>query len=70
VAALPRDVDGAANVAASERRITKCLDETETAALIRTLPGVYRSNTQDFLLTALVATLAEWTGDTHVRVHL
>ncbi|MGR3937685.1 non-ribosomal peptide synthase/polyketide synthase [Streptomyces sp. BRA346] len=68
---LPVDVDGAgANTYASARSVTLTLDRDETAALLQTLPEVYRTQVNDVLLSALARVLGEWTGRTRVPVDL
>ncbi|HKN99659.1 MAG TPA: amino acid adenylation domain-containing protein, partial [Pseudonocardiaceae bacterium] len=62
-AVVPVPVDGAGpNVVAAERAVRVRLDRAETAALLRDVPGVYRTQVNDVLLAALGAVLREWTG--------
>ncbi|MFJ9619623.1 amino acid adenylation domain-containing protein [Streptomyces noursei] len=68
-AALPVDADGAHTVS-SEAEFTVELTEKETEALLRTAPGAHRVRTEDLLLTALGATLSEWTGGDGITVDL
>ncbi|MFD1148976.1 amino acid adenylation domain-containing protein [Saccharothrix hoggarensis] len=67
--AVPRDRHGP-NTAASEREVTVRLTAEETAALLRDVPGVYRTQVNDVLLTALGRVLADWTGRPRVLVDL
>ncbi|MGM1060724.1 amino acid adenylation domain-containing protein [Saccharothrix sp. Mg75] len=73
VAATPGDVpldrDGA-NTTASQREATVRLTAEETAALLRDVPGAYRTQVNDVLLTALGRALADWTGRSRVLVDL
>ncbi|MDQ3401794.1 MAG: amino acid adenylation domain-containing protein [Actinomycetota bacterium] len=66
---VPRDVDGP-NVTASQRAVTVSLSVEETRALLHEIPSAYRTQVNDVLLTALAATLGEWTGRNSVAVHL
>ncbi|TDV57554.1 non-ribosomal peptide synthase protein (TIGR01720 family)/amino acid adenylation domain-containing protein [Actinophytocola oryzae] len=66
---VPRDRDGA-NTTASERSVEVALDRETTAALLRDVPRVFRSEVNDVLLTALAAALCPWAGRDRVLVHL
>ncbi|MEV7184623.1 non-ribosomal peptide synthase/polyketide synthase [Kitasatospora sp. NPDC093102] len=66
---LPVDGDGG-NTAADLREVTVHLDRERTDALLRKVPGVYRTRIDDVLLTALGRVLAEWTGRSTVAVGL
>ncbi|MFJ6381175.1 non-ribosomal peptide synthase/polyketide synthase [Kitasatospora sp. NPDC092039] len=66
---LPVDGDGG-NTAADLREVTVRLDRERTDALLREVPGVYRTRIDDVLLTALGRVLAEWTGHATVAVGL
>jgi len=67
--AVPEDRDGA-NTTASERSVTVALDQEATAALLRDVPRLFRTEVNDVLLTALSAALSTWTGRDQVLVHL
>ncbi|MFI7465078.1 amino acid adenylation domain-containing protein [Nonomuraea sp. NPDC049646] len=60
---VPLDREGA-NLVASGRRTTVALDEETTRALLRDVPGVYRTEVNEVLLAALARTLGDWTGRT------
>ncbi|MFD5434091.1 non-ribosomal peptide synthase/polyketide synthase [Kitasatospora sp. NPDC127067] len=66
---LPVDGDGG-NTAADLREVTVRLDRERTDALLREVPGVYRTRIDDVLLTALGRVLAEWTGRGTVAIGL
>ncbi|WP_447008461.1 amino acid adenylation domain-containing protein [Saccharothrix isguenensis] len=66
---LPVDHPGAAT-AGSARALTVRLDQRTTRALLRDVPGVYRTQVNDVLLSALGRVLAEWTGRDRVLVDL
>ncbi|MGO1054910.1 non-ribosomal peptide synthase/polyketide synthase [Crossiella sp. CA198] len=67
--AIPVDGSGA-NIVAGERNLTVALDEQTTRALLQDVPGVYRTQINDVLLTALGRVLGEWTGRDRVLVDL
>ncbi|MGW4109866.1 amino acid adenylation domain-containing protein [Actinosynnema sp. NPDC004786] len=66
---LPVDRHGP-NTVGSQRDVTVRLTAEETAALLRDVPGVYRTQVNDVLLTALGRVLADWTGRSRVLVDL
>ncbi|CAL9523271.1 D-alanine--D-alanyl carrier protein ligase [Actinosynnema sp. ALI-1.44] len=66
---VPTDRRGA-NTYATEREVTVRLSEEDTAALLRDVPEVYRTQVNDVLLTALGRVLADWTGRDRVVVDL
>lgn len=59
---LPVDYPGGINTVASGQTVSVALIETETQALLQEVLAAYRTNTQEILLTALVQSLAQWTG--------
>nr|WP_246290985.1 non-ribosomal peptide synthetase [Lentzea indica] len=68
---LPVPVDGTgANTVASTRAVTVRLDAAETRALLQDVPGAYRTQVNDVLLTALGRVLSGWTGRNSVQVQL
>ncbi|MCS7475599.1 non-ribosomal peptide synthetase [Umezawaea endophytica] len=66
---LPVDHDGP-NTAGSTRTVTVRLDRDTTRALLQDVPGVYRTQVNDVLLSALGRVLADWTGRRRVPVDL
>ncbi|MFH8462582.1 non-ribosomal peptide synthase/polyketide synthase [Streptomyces sp. NPDC017991] len=68
-APLPVDGDGG-NTMADADAVTVRLDRRRTDALLRAVPGVYRTRVDDVLLTALGRVLADWTGRRTVAVGL
>ncbi|UPZ26788.1 non-ribosomal peptide synthase/polyketide synthase [Streptomyces sp. LRE541] len=68
-APLPVDGDGG-NTMADVDAVTVRLDRGRTDALLREVPGVYRTRVDDVLLTALGRVLAGWTGRRTVAVGL
>ncbi|MFE9746689.1 amino acid adenylation domain-containing protein [Saccharothrix saharensis] len=73
VAATPTDIPvdrTGPNTVGSQREVTVRLTARETDALLRDVPGVYRTQVNDVLLTALGRVLADWTGRPRVLVDL
>ncbi|MEU9577549.1 non-ribosomal peptide synthetase [Streptomyces chilikensis] len=68
-APLPVDADGG-NTVADADSVTVRLDRARTDALLREVPGVYRTRVDDVLLTALGRVLTGWTGRDTVAVTL
>nr|WP_030410856.1 non-ribosomal peptide synthetase [Streptomyces sp. NRRL S-1448] len=66
---LPADRDGTP-VAGSVRTVRARLDRDTTEALLRRVPGVYRTQVNDVLLSALGRVLADWAGTDRVTVAL
>ncbi|WAP59864.1 non-ribosomal peptide synthase/polyketide synthase [Streptomyces sp. S465] len=66
-AALPVDRPGTAT-AGSTRAVRVTLDRAATDGLLRRVPGVYRTQINDVLLSALGRVLAGWTGEDRVLV--
>ncbi|MGX1800162.1 condensation domain-containing protein, partial [Streptomyces albidoflavus] len=60
--ALPVDLPGGGNTMADQATVEVTLDAEETAALLHQVPEVYRTRTDDVLLTALARALRTWTG--------
>jgi non-ribosomal peptide synthase protein (TIGR01720 family) len=50
--------------------ITAALDPADTRSLLQDVPGVYHTQINDVLLTALVETFADWTGRRNLLVAL
>ncbi|MFI2608324.1 non-ribosomal peptide synthase/polyketide synthase [Kitasatospora sp. NPDC018619] len=68
-APLPVDLPGTPT-AGSVRTLRTRLDGDTTAALLRQVPEVYRTQVNDVLLSALGRALADWTGSGRVTVAL
>ncbi|MEU3648453.1 non-ribosomal peptide synthase/polyketide synthase [Lentzea sp. NPDC034063] len=66
---LPADHDGE-NTASSVRSVSVGLGVAETEALLRDVPGVYRTQVNDVLLAALGRVLGRWAGRDRVVVDL
>ncbi|GAA3736758.1 non-ribosomal peptide synthase/polyketide synthase [Streptomyces tremellae] len=68
-APLPVDLAGTP-LAGSVRTVRGRLDPATTDALLRRVPGVYRTQVNDVLLSALGRVLADWAGTPRVTVAL
>ncbi|WP_448320971.1 amino acid adenylation domain-containing protein, partial [Streptomyces sp. CO7] len=66
---LPVDRPGTPR-AASVRTVRTRVDPATTEALLRRVPGVYRTQVNDVLLSALGRVLADWTGSGRATVTL
>ncbi|MFF2744146.1 non-ribosomal peptide synthase/polyketide synthase [Kitasatospora sp. NPDC058048] len=66
---LPVDLPGTPT-AGTVRTLRSRLDRATTAALLRKVPEVYRTQVNDVLLSALGRALADWTGTGRVTVAL
>ncbi|MGC5568948.1 amino acid adenylation domain-containing protein, partial [Streptomyces sp. FR-108] len=64
---LPREFDGV-NTVAGARRVSVGLDAASTERLLREVPGAFRTQINDVLLSALGAVFTEWTGSASVVV--
>ncbi|MEV6868841.1 amino acid adenylation domain-containing protein, partial [Streptosporangium subroseum] len=70
VAHLPLDHPGGGNDVASARTVDVRLDEEQTSRLLHRVPGAYRTQINDVLLTALGVVIADWAGGQRVLVDL
>lgn len=70
VSPLPVDYSGSINDVASEQAVTVTLSNQDTQALLQEVPAVYRTNTQEVLLTAFAQAFAQWTGENLLLVDL
>ena len=66
-AELPVDHDGE-NTAGSTRTLSVRLGRDETDALLHEVPGVYRTQVNDVLVSALGRALCQWTGRDDVLI--
>ncbi len=67
---MPVDHTTGRNDEASARTVTVSLGAEDTEHLLRDVPGVYRTQINDVLLTAFVEAFASWTGHRTVLVDL
>jgi amino acid adenylation domain-containing protein/non-ribosomal peptide synthase protein (TIGR01720 family) len=67
---VPRDTSEGQHTVRTARGHAVALSEDETRAILQELPGRGVGHVQELLLTALVETLAEWTGQPTWRIDL
>ncbi|QDL09667.1 non-ribosomal peptide synthetase [Brasilonema octagenarum UFV-E1] len=69
---LPRDYSLAKeeNTIAATNSLTLFLNEDETRALLQDVPSAYNTQINDILLTALVQSFSQWTGENSLVVDL
>jgi amino acid adenylation domain-containing protein/non-ribosomal peptide synthase protein (TIGR01720 family) len=67
---IPVDYPGGANTEALAATVSAQLDRTQTQILLQEVPGVYRTQIDDVLLTALLFSFREWTGQKSLLVNL
>jgi len=67
---LDRNESHVKNLFATQKNVTMQLSEEETRALLQDVPGVYNTQINDVLLTALARVLGEWSGSESVLVEL
>ncbi|OWA08457.1 non-ribosomal peptide synthetase [Streptomyces sp. CS227] len=67
---LPVDTPGGSRTVGEERTLLGSLSAERTTALLRRVPAVYRTRTDEVLLTALDRALRGWTGQDRVAVAL
>ncbi|HYG62721.1 MAG TPA: amino acid adenylation domain-containing protein, partial [Thermoanaerobaculia bacterium] len=65
---LPVDLQGGSDVAGAEDAVSFELTEEETGGLLQAVPAVCHSRVDEALLSALVRSLAAWTGSPRLRV--
>ncbi len=70
VSCLPMDYPRGINTVASVQTVSVAMNAEETQALLQEIPSVYRTNTQEVLLTALAQAFAQWTGVNSLLVDL
>jgi len=70
VRALPRDYHSGANLIQNTATVAVSLSRAETEALLQEVPGVYHTQINEVLLSALAVALGEWTGQTTVLVDM
>ncbi|MDZ8090978.1 MAG: amino acid adenylation domain-containing protein [Nostoc sp. DedQUE05] len=65
---LPVDYTQAVNTVVSSAQVSVSLNEEQTRALLQEVPAVYNTQINDVLLTALVQSFAQWTGESSLLV--
>jgi amino acid adenylation domain-containing protein/non-ribosomal peptide synthase protein (TIGR01720 family) len=67
---IPVDFSYRNNSEASACTLTVSLTQEETQVLLQQVPAVYQTQINDVLLTALVQTFSQWTGETSLLIDL
>ena len=69
---IPADLDGDRNrnLFGSQKTVVSYLSEEETRALLQDVPGVYNTQINDVLLTALAKALGPWIGSEAMAIDL
>ncbi|MCC5666144.1 amino acid adenylation domain-containing protein [Nostoc sp. CHAB 5784] len=70
VRSIPIDFNYGNNLEKSACTLTVSLSEQETQVLLQQVPAVYQTQINDVLLTALVQTFSQWTGETSLLIDL
>jgi amino acid adenylation domain-containing protein/non-ribosomal peptide synthase protein (TIGR01720 family) len=72
VTALPVDYPSSKenNTVASTASVTLALNEEQTRALLQDVPSAYNTQINDVLLTALVQSFTQWTGESSLLIDL
>jgi non-ribosomal peptide synthase protein (TIGR01720 family) len=70
VSGLPRDYEGGENLLRHTGQLGVSLSREETEALLQEVPGVYHTQINEVLLSALAVALGEWSGEKVVLVDL
>jgi amino acid adenylation domain-containing protein/non-ribosomal peptide synthase protein (TIGR01720 family) len=70
IRSLPRDYEAGANLVNSTQSVVVSLGRSETEALLQEVPGVYHTQINEVLLTALGLALKQWSGQDEVLVDL
>jgi amino acid adenylation domain-containing protein/non-ribosomal peptide synthase protein (TIGR01720 family) len=70
ISPLPVDFPNGENTVASARTVSVSLSQTETTSLLNEVPTVYQTQINDILLTALVQTFEQLTGNSSLLIDL
>ncbi len=70
VRSIPIDFSYGNNLEKSAYTLTVSLTAEETQVLLQQVPAVYHTQMNDVLLTALVQTFSQWTGETSLLIDL
>ncbi|BAY23348.1 amino acid adenylation domain protein [Calothrix sp. NIES-2100] len=70
ISPLPVDFPNGENTVASACTVSVSLSQTETTSLLNEVPTVYQTQINDILLTALVQTFKQWTGNSSLLINL
>ncbi len=70
ISPLPVDCPNGENTVASACTVSVSLSQAETTSLLHEVPTVYQTQINDILLTALVQTFEQWTGNSSLLINL
>ncbi|WP_413198526.1 amino acid adenylation domain-containing protein [Nostoc piscinale] len=67
---IPRDFGDGDNLEATTSTVSVSLSAAETQSLLHQVPAAYRTQINDVLLTALILTFNQWTGENSLLIDL
>lgn len=67
---LRRELDGGANLQGAARRVERVFEGEVAATVLRELPRRFGAEVKDVLLTALLRSVTDWTGDRDMLVEV
>ncbi|MBW4569115.1 MAG: amino acid adenylation domain-containing protein [Tolypothrix carrinoi HA7290-LM1] len=70
VSPIPRDFPGRNNIEETASIVSISLSAEETQSLLQQVPAAYRTQINDVLLTALILTFNQWTGENSLLIDL
>ncbi|HYX15544.1 MAG TPA: amino acid adenylation domain-containing protein [Nostoc sp.] len=70
VSSIPIDFPGGNNIEETASIVSVSLSIEETQSLLQQVPAAYRTQINDVLLTALIQTFHQWTGETSLLIDL
>ncbi|MBE9107801.1 non-ribosomal peptide synthetase, partial [Nostoc cf. edaphicum LEGE 07299] len=70
VSSIPIDFPGGNNIEETASIVSVLLSTEETQSLLQQVPAAYRTQINDVLLTALIQTFHQWTGETSLLIDL
>ncbi|PMB23519.1 non-ribosomal peptide synthetase [Fischerella thermalis] len=70
VAPIPRDFSNGNNTEETTSTLSVSLSTEETQSLLQQVPAAYRTQINDVLLTALILTFNQWTGENSLLIDL
>ncbi|BBD64374.1 amino acid adenylation domain-containing protein [Nostoc commune NIES-4072] len=70
ISSIPIDFPGGNNIEETSSIVSVSLSTEETQSLLQQVPAAYRTQINDVLLTALIQTFHQWTGETSLLIDL
>jgi amino acid adenylation domain-containing protein/non-ribosomal peptide synthase protein (TIGR01720 family) len=70
VAPMPRDFSDGNNIEETTSTLSVSLSVEETQSLLQQVPAAYQTQINDILLTALILTFKQWTGENSLLIDL